>query len=167
MTAFHLAYISIEWVHDQLLFANHDVGRRQPQLRLSIGALILCLTLAASGCGESPGDRVSKLRPQPHPLVDNFFLGKGGSGDPVPLGGTAGSFVLKGRCLELRTGEKRRTPVFMGQTKVQADGIVVRGRTIPYGSVVRLMNIRGGIRLAKMPNPACPTEGIVLRSIDE
>ena len=108
-----------------------------------------------------------KLTPQPNALVDKLFVVRRPAGDLAALGGAVGSFTIQGRCLELRIGEERRTPVFMGQTGVEGDGLVVRGRKIFYGREVRLMSISAPFRLAKVPNRACPAEAVFLRSIED
>lgn len=136
-------------------------------MRLFAACSILTLGLAASGCAEHEGAEVLKLTPQPNALVDNLFVVRRPAGDLAALGGAVGSFAIQGRCLELRIGEERRTPIFMGQTGVERDGLVVRGRKIHYGTEVRLMAISAPFRLAKVPNRDCPTEGVFLRSIED
>jgi hypothetical protein len=136
-------------------------------LRLFLAPLIVSLGLAAAGCGRNGGGEVLKLTPEPNELVDNFFVVKRPAGNLAPLGGAVGTFTIRGRCLELRIGGELRTPVFMGQTGVERDGLVVRGRKIPYGAEVRLMGIGAPFRLANVANPACPAQGVFLRSIDE
>jgi hypothetical protein len=134
-------------------------------LRPLAAASIFLLGLAACGCARQGGGETVKLMPEPNALVDNLFVVGRPEGNLAALGGAVGNFTIEGRCLELRIGEQRRTPVFMGRTAVERDGLVVGGRKIAYGTEVRLMGIGAPFRLAKVP-PACPAEGLFLRSIE-
>src|SRR3954451_10597720 len=122
------------------------------------------MLLDASACARHGGGEAVKLAPRPHPLVDNFYVAARPAGDLAVLGGAVGTFAVRGRCLELRIGGERRTPVFMGRTGVERGGLVVRGQTIPYGAEVRLASISAPFRLSDVANPACPSEGVFLRS---
>jgi hypothetical protein len=129
--------------------------------------LIILLAVAGLGCARHEGGEVLELTPKAHALVDNLFIVPRPAGDLAALGGAVGSFAIQKRCLELRIGETRRTPIFMGGTEVERDGLVVRGRKIPYGTEVRLMSISAPFRLANITNPDCPVEGVFLRSIED
>lgn len=107
-----------------------------------------------------------KLTAEPNALVDNLFVVPRSAGNLAALGGAVGTFAIRGRCLELRIGDQRRTPIFMGRTGVERDGLVVGDRKIPYGSEVRLMSISAPFRLANVTNQACPADGVFLRSIE-
>jgi hypothetical protein len=128
--------------------------------------LILSLAVAASGCARQEGGEELKLTPEPNALVDNLFVAGRPAGDLAVLGGAVGSFAIRGRCLELRIGEERRTPVFMGRTGVEPDGLVVRGRKIGFGTQMRLMGIAAPFRLAKVADSGCPADGVFVRSIE-
>jgi hypothetical protein len=136
-------------------------------LRYLAVPLTVSLGLIAAGCAKPSGGEVLKLAPQAHPLVDNLYVAGRPGGDLAPLGGGVGSFALRGRCLELLIGGQRRTPVFTGRTGIERDGLVVRDRKIRFGAEVRLGGLDSPFRLAEAPNPDCPAEAVLVRSIGD
>jgi hypothetical protein len=130
--------------------------------------LPVVMALSMTGCGNDSNHPMTlKLQPVPHPLIDNLFVATAKTGATSSLGGAAGRFSIRNRCLVVNTDGVDRTPVFSGNVDVTEGGLVVAGRTYPYGSTVSLPMIGPPVRVAGLQNASCPREAVAIRSIGE